>query len=281
MGGGTISTMEEPVGTVRRARQLFAAELARLDVLVDERCALDALLDEMASQVGVSRSYPVKAYLTEAAVVGMARRAATEATGWDAALHDARRRVVSEHPQTAGWPEQVRNYLIDHVSTRSSSEQMAVAYLGDGAGIDEVGLLRFRYRVADGLADALGCGGSEGTIPIVTVQHRHLVDRSGPLSADRAWGRPCFEGAYEFMRAAYRRRVGVDCERLVWAWADAATCAAAHRPDLVGPDARHHLGTLADPGTVLVAARVPVERLRGHEPRSVGRSGTARPLPTD
>lgn len=156
MRGGTICAMDEPVGTARRARQVFAAELARLDVVIDERGALDALVDEMASQLRISRSYLVKTYLTEGAVVGMARRAAAEATGWDASLHAARLQVATERPETADWPEDVRNYLIDHVSTRSASEQMAAAFLGDGARIDEVGLLRFRYRFGEGFADALG-----------------------------------------------------------------------------------------------------------------------------
>lgn len=252
--------MGEPVGTLRRARQCFAGELARLDVVLDERAVLDALLDEMADQIGVSRSTLVSTYLTEDVVVGMAGRAATETTGWDPALHVARQLVMGEHPEAAGWPDPVRNYLIDHINTRTSSQAVARAYLGDVATVEEVGLLRFGYRLRADLADELGPDGADATIPVVTVQHRDLVERPGPLRADPGWGRPGFEWAYELMRGAYRRRTGTECARLVWAWADFAISAAAHRPDLAGPDARDHLAALAEPDTVIVVARIPVDR---------------------
>lgn len=253
--------MREPVGTLRRARQFFAAELTRLDVALDERAALDALLDEMADQIGVARSTLVRSYLSEDGVMGMARQAATEATGWDPALHVARQLVMTEHPEAAGWPDSVRNYLIDHISTRMSSQAMARSCLGDLAAVEEVGLLRFRYRLQpDDLADGLGPDRADATIPVVTVQHRELVDRPGPLRADSGWGHPGFEWAYELMHATYRHRTGVECDRLVWAWADVVINAAAHGADVAGPDAQDLLAAIADPGMVIVAARVPVDR---------------------
>lgn len=102
------------VGSLRRARQLFSEELTRLEVTLDERAALDCLLDEMADQFDMSRQTLVRGYLGEETVRELARRAAAEATGWVASLHAASQRVAQEHPHSADWPPLVRNYLIDH-----------------------------------------------------------------------------------------------------------------------------------------------------------------------
>lgn len=249
----------EPVGSLRRARLLFSEELARLDVTLDERAALDGLLDEMTDQFGVSRQSLVRSYLFEETVWEMARRAAAEATGWHASLHAARQLVAQEHPESSRWPVLVRNYMIDHYALRSGAETLARAFFGEGAEVEELGLFRFGYRLPDRVGEAVGST-ADGTVAVVSAQHRSLVERGVPLRADPGWGRPEFEWAYELILSAYRRRTGVACDRLVWAWADTAMAAAAHVPDLAGAEVQEMLAGIGGPGSVAVVARVPVER---------------------
>jgi hypothetical protein len=62
------------------------------------------------------------------------------------------------------------------------------------------------------------------------------------------------------MASAYRRRTGIGCDRLVWAWADSAMVTAAHLPHLGAAQARDMLAGIGGPGTVAVVVRVRVER---------------------
>lgn len=246
-------------GSLRRARQLFSEELTRLEVTLDERAALDCLLDEMADQFDISRQTLVRGYLGEEAVRELARRAAAEATGSDASLHAASERVAQEHPESADWPLLVRNYLVDHYAVRSGADRLAQVFLGEGAGVEERGLLRFGYCLPHRVAEALSCV-ADDTVAVVSAQHRSLVSPGLPLVADRGWGRPQFEWAYELVASAYRRRTGIGCDRLVWAWADSAMVTAAHWPHLGAAQARNMLAGIGGPGAVAVVARVPVER---------------------
>ncbi len=247
------------VGSLRRARQLFSEELTRLGVSLDELAALDCLLDEMADQFDISRQTLVRGYLGEETVRELARRAAAEATSWDASLHAASQRVAQEHPDSADWPPLVRNYLVDHYAVRSGGEKLAGVFLGEGAGVEERGLFRFGYRLPDRVAEALGCL-ADATVAVVSAQHRSLVRPGLTLVADRGWGRPQFEWAYELMASAYRRQTGIGCDRLVWAWADSAMVTAAHCPHLGAAQARDMLAGIGGLGAVAVVARVPVER---------------------
>lgn len=246
------------VGSLRRARQLFSEELTRLEVTLDERAALDCLLDEMADQFDISRQTLVRGYLGEETVRELARRAVAEATGWDASLHAALQRVAQERPDSAEWPSLVRNYLVDHYAVRSGGDKLAQVFLGADSGVEERGLLRFGYRLPNQVAEALSCV-PDGTVAVVSAQHRSLMNPRGPLVADRRWGRQQFEWAYELMTSAYRRQTGRGCDRLLWAWADSAMVTAAHWPHL-GAQARDMLAGIGGPGTVAVVARVPVER---------------------
>lgn len=247
------------VGSLRRARQLFSEELTRPGVILDERAALDCLLDEMADQFDISRQTLVRGYLAEETVRELARRAAGEATGWDASLHAASQQVAQEHPDSTDWPPLVRNYLVDHYAVRSGGDKLAQLFLGEASGVEERGLLRFRYRLPNPVAEALSCG-ADGKVAVVSAQHRSLVNPQVPLLADRGWGRPQFEWAYELVSAAYRRQTGIGCDRLVWAWADSAMVTAAHWPHLGSAQARDMLAGIGGPGAVGVVARVPVER---------------------
>lgn len=247
------------VGSLRRARQLFSEELTRLEVTLDDRGALDCLLDEMADRFDISRQTLVRGYLGEETVRELARRAAAEATGWDASLHEASQQVAQEHPDSVDWPPLVRNYLVDHYAVRSGGDKLAQVFLGGASGVEERGLLRYSYRLPDQVADALSCV-ADGTVAVVSAQHRSLVDPRAPLLADRGWGRPQFEWAYELMASAYRRLTGIGCDRLVWAWADSAMVTAAHWPHLGAAQAREMLAGIGGPGAVAVVARVPVER---------------------
>ena len=244
---------------MRRARQLFSEELTQLEVTLDERAALDCLLAEMADQFDISRQTLVRGYLGEATVRELARRAAAEATGWDASLHAASHRVAQEHPESADWPPLVRNYLVDHYAVLSGGDKLAQVFLGGASGVEERGLLRFSYRLPDQVAEALGCV-TDGTVAVVSAQHRSLVNPRAPLLADRGWGRPQFEWAYGLMASAYRRLTGIGCDRLVWAWADSAMVTAAHWPHLGAAQARNMLAGIGGPGAVAVVAGVPVER---------------------
>ena len=251
---GATGGVGVPVGSLRRARQVFSEELARLGVILDERAALDGLLDEMTDQVGMSRQRLVRSYLRNDTVRQMARRAATEGS-----LQAASRAVAQDYPEAADWPASVRNYMIDHYAARSGAAILARMFFGEGAGVEELGLFRFRYGHPGSAAEALGST-ADGTVAVVSAQHRSLVERGMPLVADGGWGRPEFEWAYELMLAVYRRRTGVDCDRLLWAWADSAMTAAAHCPHLVTAGARELLAGIAEPEAVAVVARVPVER---------------------
>ncbi|MHB1533187.1 MAG: hypothetical protein ACYC1D_00975 [Acidimicrobiales bacterium] len=255
----TMGGADARVGTLRRARQLFSEELTQLEVTPDERAALDCLLDKMADQFDTSRQTLVSGYLGEETVRELARRAAAEATGWDASLHAASQRVAQEHPDSADWPPLVRNYLVDHYAVRSGGDKLAQLFLGGSSGVEERGLLGFSYRLPDQVADALSCV-ADGTVAVVSAQHRSLVNPRVPLLADRGWGRPQFEWAHELMASAYRRLTGIGCNRLVWAWADSAMVTAAHWPQLGAARAREMLAGIGGPGAVAVVAMVPAER---------------------
>lgn len=60
----------QPVGSLRRARQVFSKEVTRLGVTLDERAALDGLLDEMTEQFGISRQTLVRSYISTTARCG-------------------------------------------------------------------------------------------------------------------------------------------------------------------------------------------------------------------
>jgi len=126
-------------------------------------------------------------------------------------------------------------------------------------GVEPLALLRFRYLDTTGLVDELGYG-ADDLVPIVTIQHRDLLERPGPLRADRHWGRPRFEWAYQIVHDHYLKRRPAAGERLLWAWADLPTVLSAHRPDLATPDALSELAAVAPRHAVIVAARVPLSR---------------------
>jgi hypothetical protein len=188
---------DEPVGGLRRARQQFKEELARLDVTLDERAALDDLLDQMGGQLGMSRQTLLKEYMTERTVVELARRAATKATGYDPVVLTARQLVDRAFPESSDWPAPVRNYMIDHFAIRSGAETLGRLFLGETTEIKEVGLFQFRYGLSDDLAAAINSDLSENVISVVTMQDRSLVDQKATLRPNPNWGRPEFEWAYE------------------------------------------------------------------------------------
>jgi hypothetical protein len=225
-----------------------------LDVSLDERAALDGLLDEMTDQFGISRQNLVRSYLSEETVRELARRAAT-----DGSLHAASQLVAQDYPESTLWPVLVRNYMIDHYAARFGAAILARMFFGEGAGVGELGLFRFGYRLPDKVAEAIGST-DDGTVAVVSAQHRSLVKPGVPLVADPGWGRPEFEWAYELMSSAYCRRTGIACNRLVWAWADTAMVAAARYPHLMEAGAREMSAGIGGPGAVAVVAKVPVER---------------------
>lgn len=244
---------------MRRAREVFARELARLGVSLPERPALDGLLNELATRARVSRPYFVRTFLTEETVVKLAWRAVTERTGQRPELHLARQAIKDRFPDAVEWPEPVRNLLVEHIALRGDAEDMAEALLGHRR-IEEVGSpLQFRYE-DDGLASWRATDSDDGSLTVVTVQSCELMNHPGPLQPDPAWGYPEFEWAYPLMEAAYRRQTGSSCRRVLWAWADPAVAMAAQRPDLCTSGAPDDLLALARPGSVIVVARVPVER---------------------
>ncbi len=232
--------------------------MANLGVVCDERAALDAELDSMATLHGVSRRYVVT-YLQEPTVRLIARRAATAATGLDAGLLSAASRLDEEHPEAADWPGEVRNYLIDHLAAHQGALEYAEATTGGRLGIEETGLLRFRYTDPSGLAGARDPG--PDSVLVLTIQHPDALARGRVLRADPAWGRPIFEWAYRLMEDAYRNSTGIQAGRLIWAWADLATVAAAERPELAVAGAIDQFGAAnGNPEAVAVLARVPAER---------------------
>jgi hypothetical protein len=62
------------------------------------------------------------------------------------------------------------------------------------------------------------------------------------------------------MVSTYRRRTEITCDRLIWAWADAAMVGAGHYPELIHPGARRLLAGSGSHGQVVVIARVPAGR---------------------
>jgi hypothetical protein len=117
----------------------------------------------------------------------LARRAAAEATGWDASLHAASQRVAQEHPHSADWPPLVRNYLVDHYAAGSGGDKLAQVFLAEASGVEERGLLGFSYRLPDQVAEAFSCV-ADGTVAVVSAQHHSLVNPRVPLMADRGGG---------------------------------------------------------------------------------------------
>jgi hypothetical protein len=248
-----------PAGTTRWAREIFAQELDRLGVACDRRRALDDRLDEIAEWMSVSRTQVIRAYLTADSVRSIAQQVAMAVTGRDISLLEAAVVVAEAHPEAAEWPQAVRNYLIDHVSAGGAAGSYVEAFGARRVSVEDLGLFRFRYRDSSDLVGELGYGAG-GAVPVVSIQHPDLVARRGPLRADPDWGRPHFEWAYKFVHACYGAQSGGPCPRLLWAWADLPTCVAAHRPDLVAPGALAQLAPVAAPGSVAVAAMVPIER---------------------
>ncbi|MDQ6948197.1 MAG: hypothetical protein M3256_18500, partial [Actinomycetota bacterium] len=251
-------------GTMRWARQVFADELDRLEVVCEDLRVLDGRLDAMAERVGTSRAYLIRTYLTEDAVRSLARQVSTELTGRDVSLLQAARTVDHDFPAERAWPEEIRNYLIDHVSAGADAATYANKFVGDGLGgeglgVEDLGLFRYRYRDPSNLIGQLGYGIND-LVPVVTLQHRDLLDSRTGLRADPQWGRPRFEWAYQLVRAAYAKRTGVACDRMLWAWADLPTCLSADRPDLAAPGSLTQLSGVAPRDGVAVAARVPASR---------------------
>jgi hypothetical protein len=244
---------------MRWARQVFADELDQLGVVCDDGTALDDRLDWTARQIGTSRANLLRTYLPEDGVRSLARQVATDLTGWDAALLQAAKTVAHDFPEAQAWPVEVRNYLIDHVSTAAAVASFAAEFVPGCLSTEDLGLLRFRYVDRSGLVGDLGYG-TDDLVPVVTLQHRHLLDVASGLRADPRWGRPRFEWAYKIVRAAYVRRTGVPCDRLLWAWADLPTCVSAHRPDIAAMGALAQLAGVAPRDAVVVAARVPISR---------------------
>ncbi|MHB1445946.1 MAG: hypothetical protein ACYCTI_01285 [Acidimicrobiales bacterium] len=252
-------TVNASPGTITWARQVFAEEMTALGVVCDERAALDGELDALAVFHGISRRYLVQTYLEESTIRAFARRAATAATGLDPGLLVARAGLDEDYPEAAGWPEEIRNYLIDHRAAHQGAVEYAQATTGGRLGIEETGLLRFRYTDPSGLASALDPGG--GSVAVLTIQHPDVLVPGRALRADPAWGRPIFEWAYRLMEDSYRNSTGIDAARLIWAWADLATVAAAQRPELAVAGAIDSFGAAnGNPEAVAVLARVPVER---------------------
>lgn len=149
--------------------------------------------------------------------------------------------------------------MIDHHAARFGAAILAGMFFGEEAEVEDKGLFRFGYRHPASVAEAISSS-TDGTVAVVSVQHRSLVKPAMPLVADAGWGRAEFEWAYELMLSVYQRRTGIDCDRLVWAWADSAMTSAAHCPHLVGAGARDLLAGIGGPEAVAVVARVPVER---------------------
>jgi len=246
-------------GTITWARQVFAEEMASMGVVCDERAALDAELDSLAVFHGVSRRHLVAYYIDEPMIRQIARRAATMITGLDAGLLLARAGLDEEYPEAAHWPEEVRNYLIDHLAAHQGALEYAEATTGGRLGVEETGLLRFRYTDPSGLASALDPG--PDSVLVLTIQHPDVLVPGRALRADPAWGRPIFEWAYRLMEDSYRNSTGIDARRLIWAWADLATVAAAQRPELAVAGAIDQFGAAnGNPKAVAVLALVPVER---------------------
>ena len=246
-------------GTMTWARRVFAEEMASLGVVCDERAALDAELDSLAMFHGVSRRYLLSTYVEEPTIRLFARRAGAAATGLDAGLLLARARLGEDHPEAADWPEEVRNYLIDHLAARQGALEYAQATTGGRLGIEETGLLRFRYTDPSGLASALDPG--TGSVLVLTIQHPDVLGPGRALRADPSWGRPLFEWAYGLMEDSYRNSTGIDAGRLIWAWADLATVLAVQRPELAVDGAIDSFGAAnGNPKAVAVLARVPAER---------------------
>jgi len=246
-------------GTLGWARQVFADELDRLGVACDSRIVLDEHLDDLAARVGVSRAYLVRTYLTDEAIRSIARQVAATGTDRDIDLLEAAATVAAEHPETAAWPDEVRDYLIDDVATGTAAARYASVFTAGRVGVEHLGLLRYRDLDPTGLADQLGYG-TDGLVPVVTIQHRDLLGQIGPLRADPRWGRPRFEWAYQIIGAHYAQQHEQPGGRPLWAWADLPTVICAHRPDLATPDAQAQLAAVSPCNTVVVAARVPIER---------------------
>lgn len=245
-------------GTMRWARDAFREALEQYGVALDERAALDRRLDKVARRVGVTRQTVLAGgYVNEHAIRAFAADAASEATGTDPTL--LRASVIAARARTdfGELPKQVRNYLIDHEAERIAAVEHDHALTGAALGIAERGLLHYAYAEPDRVRRDLDHG---TTVPIVSFQHRDAVQDGSDLVADRVWGRPTFEWAYQYLLDEYRGRGGPQCERLLWAWSDLALVhAVVNRRD--DSTTMRLLAAMATNDQVIVIARVPADRL--------------------
>ncbi|MDQ6615078.1 MAG: hypothetical protein M3083_10085 [Actinomycetota bacterium] len=174
---------------MRWAREVFADELNQFAVVCDDGTALDDRLDWMARQIGTSRANLLRTYLPEDAVRSLARQVATDLTGWDAALLQAANTVAHDFPEAQSWPGEVRNYLIDHVSTGAAVATFAEEFVPGRLSTDDLGLLRFRstaraWLVTSATAPTIWCLSSRSNTEVSSTSPAGCAPTLGGVVRD-------------------------------------------------------------------------------------------------